>query len=346
MGTDEVNLETVSGRHFDLLICLQVMPSINRIRSHVTFDHAAFFPMADYYYGMRPVTDPIWKEYLNFNIICFSRKVYDELRLARYAAKYVQYFPEPPNTIKELGNPKGIFFWQRFTDINPWVMRTLLEKYPYDELHMHYALDPGMRRIEVPEDVKERCQVTVSEWFEKKEDMMKCMLSKAIYIAPRDIEGIGMSFLEAMAHGRCVLAVDNTTMNEYIVNGVTGFLYNRGDALAALPLVNADDVVQIQKNVIAYMRKGWERWRIEREKIPQMCVAPVSTRTVSSSGRLPLWFRYWRSLKGYGVDWAHVRVFKFLGIPILTYKRDACGLSRRFSILKMPVFEYREIPGL
>ena len=346
LGTDEVDVSSVSGRHFDLLVCLQVMPSINRIRKSVTFDHAAFFPMADYYYGARPVYCPIWKEYGDFHIICFSRKVYDEVRMAGYDAKYLQYFPEPPSEIGDLGNPKGIFFWQRVTDINPWVTRTLLDKFPYDELHMHYAVDPGMRRIEVPDDVKSRCRVTTTSWFEKKEDMLKCMLSKAIYIAPRDIEGIGMSFLEAMANGRCVLAEDNTTMNEYIVHGKTGFLYHRGESLAPLPISCAEDIVTIQKNVIVYMRKGWKRWKIVREKIPSMCTAPIAHRSWLAVGRFPLWFRYWRSLKGYGVEWTNVRTVKWMGITVFTYKSDITRLSYRLSIFKIPVFEHIETPGL
>lgn len=56
--------------------------------------------------------------------------------------------------------------------------------------------------------------------------MQQYIQKSALYFAPRKYEGIGMSFLEAMASGRCVIAPDYPTMNEYIKNGETGYLYN------------------------------------------------------------------------------------------------------------------------
>ena len=49
-----------------------------------------------------------------------------------------------------------------------------------------------------------------------------------IYFAPRLYEGIGISFLEAMAMGKAVVAPDNPTMNEYVTHNVNGFLYKPG----------------------------------------------------------------------------------------------------------------------
>jgi glycosyltransferase involved in cell wall biosynthesis len=46
-----------------------------------------------------------------------------------------------------------------------------------------------------------------------------------VFVAPRRFEGIGLSFLEAMARGQVVIAENNATMNEYIVHDVNGLLY-------------------------------------------------------------------------------------------------------------------------
>jgi glycosyltransferase involved in cell wall biosynthesis len=45
-----------------------------------------------------------------------------------------------------------------------------------------------------------------------------------IYIAPRKLEGIGISFLETMVMGKAVIAQDAPTMNEYIENGINVYL--------------------------------------------------------------------------------------------------------------------------
>lgn len=49
---------------------------------------------------------------------------------------------------------------------------------------------------------------------------------KAIFIAPRDYEGIGLSFLEAMAMGKAVVGVNNPTMNEYIADGKIKYFFD------------------------------------------------------------------------------------------------------------------------
>lgn len=341
LGTDEVDVSSVAGRHFDLLVCLQVMPSINRISAAVAFDHAAFFPMADYYYGAHPVTDPIWDEYREFHILCFSKKVFKEVSRAGYDAKYLQYFPEPPAEIPSLGDPKSVFFWQRVTHVNLWTLYTLLLKYPYERLHLHRAMDPGERAIEPFPEISSDHVISESTWFDTREQMLECMTRSAIYMASRPLEGIGMSFLEAMAYGRCVLAEDNTTMNEYIVHGKTGFLYSRGDALAPLPISSVDDIVKIQKNVIAYMKKGWERWKTVRERIPAMCESRIARKSWLKVAFSRLWLCWLHSLKGYGIEWTHVRTVRLLGVPVLTCKKDASGKSCRLTILKIPVFERR-----
>ena len=50
--------------------------------------------------------------------------------------------------------------------------------------------------------------------------------SCGLFAAPRRKEGIGLSFLDAMARGAFVLGYDSPTMNEYIRHAETGWLFN------------------------------------------------------------------------------------------------------------------------
>ncbi len=88
------------------------------------------------------------------------------------------------------------------------------------------AGDPSLYAAVDPEAEAAERDITVSTWFTDAADYKKAMAATDIYVAPRDFEGIGMSFLEAMAMGKCVIAPDNPTMNEYIVHGVNGLLYD------------------------------------------------------------------------------------------------------------------------
>jgi glycosyltransferase involved in cell wall biosynthesis len=78
----------------------------------------------------------------------------------------------------------------------------------------------------VTDDDRKRFSLTRTSWFLDRREMVRTLRSCQVYFAPRRTEGIGMSFLEAMAQGMAVVAADGATMNEYIVSGNNGFLYN------------------------------------------------------------------------------------------------------------------------
>ena len=130
-------------------------------------------------------------------------------------------------------------------------------------IHIHRALDPSENYIPLPYEYQGSTDVSYSTWFEHKEDMLNCMDNAAIYIASRYCEGIGMSFLEAMARGRCVIAPDETTFNEYIEHGKTGFLF----IPSAPQAIEKKDIQEIQKNAYRYICGGYKEWIRKREEI-------------------------------------------------------------------------------
>lgn len=342
--SDEIDCSGLSERKFDLLVCLQVMPSIRYIQDqHIEFAHGAFFPMADYYYAHRPVSHAIWDEYRDFQIICFSKAVWNDVREHGFSAHYFQYFPKPVQEDVDLGNPKGVFFWQRVTHINPWTMLQVLAKYAYDTVHMHYVLDPGESRIDIPEQVREGRTIIETKWFDTREEMTQRMRQQAIYMAPRYVEGIGMSFLEAMANGRCVIAENQTTMNEYITQGETGFLYVRSEAIVPLDIGSEEHVRAIQRKTLAYIRDGYAKWERERLRIPEVCRQPVvCTPVVRKTGSRSPWHRLVRNIMGTNDEWEQVRGIRLCGVPIVTFKQNADRTACRWEVLRFPVYESRE----
>ena len=118
--------------------------------------------------------------------------------------------------------------------------------------------------------------------------------NKGIYIAPRFQEGIGMSFLEAMAMGRCVIAVNEPTMNEYIKPGKTGFLYN----LDTVQDLTVGNIRSVQKRTLAFISKGYTKWNKKKNSILKWISIPakahiiVQDRTFFLFGKIP--FFRWR----------------------------------------------------
>jgi glycosyltransferase involved in cell wall biosynthesis len=89
------------------------------------------------------------------------------------------------------------------------------------------------------------------------------MLKKSnIYIAPRKIEGIGISFLEAMSLGLVVIAYNYGTMNEYIKHNYNGYLFN-----SETIQINFDNLEEVRNNSKNMVREGWEKWEKDKNII-------------------------------------------------------------------------------
>ena len=73
---------------------------------------------------------------------------------------------------------------------------------------------------------------------------------------PRPAEGIGHSFIEAMALGHCVVAADRPTMNEYIRDGVNGLLYDP-DRPRSLDFSRSRELGLAARASSAAGRKAW-----------------------------------------------------------------------------------------
>lgn len=97
-------------------------------------------------------------------------------------------------------------------------------------------------------------------------DEHEAMLSQfGTYIAPRAKEGIGMAFLEQLARGKCVIANNDATMNEYIKDGENGILrdFNSKNQRP----ITAAEILRIHANAKDYARSLFARWKAEEDSI-------------------------------------------------------------------------------
>lgn len=260
-----LSINEVAG-DYDVLVCWQAMPSRAELNKHFTFRHAALFPMLD---GCPSVKKPEkWYSYRDFQIICFSSTLYRQLRGAGFSARYIQYFPAPA-VVTHWGAPDSAFFWARQDEINCDLVQKLLSNAGLARMHLHNSPDPGV--CFVPPSDSGSIEYRYSTWFDEKKDLDAKILESVFYIAPREKEGIGMSFLEAMAAGRCVIAPDNATMNEYIEHGKTGYLY---DLKRPAPL-RIEEVREIQKQAHGFVSEGFAEWEKNKAKIFDWFTVPV-----------------------------------------------------------------------
>jgi len=186
--------------------------------------------------------------------------LHEKLKSWGFESIYVKYFPKPQEFVP--GNKNEVFFWQRLTNINIKNIINLFEKKDL-KIHIHKAIDPNQEFIQPSREDEKKYQITYSEWFETREQMWDLIKKKGIYIAPRELEGIGLSFLEAMAMGKAVVAIDNPTMNEYIEHNKTGYLFD----LSKPENIDLSNIENIQKNTYEFMQKGYAEWEKNKKKI-------------------------------------------------------------------------------
>ncbi|MBQ3344514.1 MAG: glycosyltransferase [Kiritimatiellae bacterium] len=212
-----------------------------------------------------PMYDNEWASYWQWKriawsgmgVVSFCDKVTEHARRCGVAnILNVRYFPDPASLPKTGGDPKRVFLWER-GEID---RRTAEILFPPSEGYVF--------------DIKRRDE------FLEREDYLRRIARCEIMIAPRRKEGIGMVFLEAMAMGKCVVANDDATMNEYIKDGENGILFSF-DRLAP---ISGDKIARARANVPGSAARLRARWRRDAERIndflfkQQPCVPSFANR--------------------------------------------------------------------
>ncbi len=242
------------------------------------FDTAIFFQVIDKYSaaelknsGCRNIvlipmydhsgswSDVYWLQYRDFKVVNFSKALHQQLGRLGIRSRYFQFFLPPAMPAAKVCKDNGLrgFFWQRTGDITWEHIRTLVEGADFRSFHLHLAVDPpGCDKIEPTDEEIRKYNITLSEWFDNREDYFKATSRANVFFVPRLYEGIGMSFVEAMAQGKFIVAPDHPTMNEYITHGINGLLYNPA-APRPLTFPSAD---AFAGPVIQSATEGYSRW--------------------------------------------------------------------------------------
>ncbi|MCF6267617.1 MAG: glycosyltransferase [Desulfuromusa sp.] len=218
---------------YEIAIFWQIMPHDKIIR-HFDAEKVVFIPMYDAtgVYQNEVFNSGLWKAFDSYSFICFCRTLHQQLKATGLNSFYLQYAPDtteistlPVDTIASDKKPKILFLYRR-SEITWEMIRKLLLPHDVSSVHIHNIADPGHTFIHPSDEDIRTYNITMSDWFPCKKDYEKLLNRSDIFIAPRVFEGIGMSVLDAMSHGLCVIAPDKPTANEYISNADTGILYD------------------------------------------------------------------------------------------------------------------------
>lgn len=179
-------------------------------------------------YDDTPLDEAYWNKFRQFKVICFSSTM--ERLLDSYGVPVLglRYYPAPNHRVATpVSSGLRGFFWPRTRAIDWSLVKNLVDDTRFTDLHLHWTPDVHGDLVP-PLDESERSDpsISVSSWFRDASEYLDMLSSANVFFAPRRAEGIGMSFLEAMAMGLCVVAPRGPTMSEYLEDGINGLLYD------------------------------------------------------------------------------------------------------------------------
>lgn len=204
--------------------------------------------------GVQGLSEQFWRITEGSLHFCFSSNL-NEFHCSRGRSSiHRQFFPNPDkfSAIEDYSSAK-IFYWERRPEDLPY--QKLLSNFINNSevIIVHKAPDSQ----EVKQENSQNPNVKFSFWDHEGNSYKNSLKNSNVYIAPRFTEGIGMSFLEAMAMGCCVVAHDLPTMNEYIENGKNGFLVEYPNINIQLNVYEIKDMgLRAKKSV----EQGYQEW--------------------------------------------------------------------------------------
>jgi Glycosyl transferases group 1 len=315
---------------FDMVVVWQVSQVIQNLAEH-GHDNLIFVPMYDSIHKKR---QSFWRSLKNVKIVCFSAALGATCLSYKLDTYFIQYYPGNANSVPGGYDTKRLFFWQRKGWPNWQTVTSILPACQFEKLHHHVAIDPGAEINESSELVPTRSETLqtnfgTSGWFEKKSELIDKLKEFNLFFLPREREGIGFSFLDSMEIGLIPVGLNRPTFNEYVVDGINGFIVEK-DRRMDLPALEETAVWMRH-----YLRKGRAIYQRRLEGLEAFLMKPVEIPQYYNTGVhkiFPKLQRKWRGKKLAAVTASRERNGdrEPLVSVITVAKHDAQGLAGTF----------------
>jgi len=279
-GGEGVQFDSLVGK-YDAYIFFQQAPK-SSVSFSQTGENITYIPMLDIFGSEHNLHNYDWKHLLGCKVLCFSKHLENAISKDGIATKFFQYFPNPQDfSVNSDFDKITGFFWTRCPDQISWKMiKQVLNKANVQSIHLHQSTDPFKEKDIIPQSDMKKYDITISDWFEDNNSYIEMVEKSQLYFAPRFCEGIGMSFIEAMAMGKCVIAPNVGTMNEYIISGLNGVLYDvdANEVVKLIPetlILDRDNIKSICKNARRSVEMGYKQWRAKEKELMDLITAPA-----------------------------------------------------------------------
>ena len=245
-------------QQYDVIVYCQIAPIVSRAAS---FNKpSVYVPM----YDSETYNRGKWMRIRQQNavVLSFTEKEGGFVRPLGIPTLAVKYFT--PHCDFQPGNPRKLFLWDRgfihFSHIkhlfSPGFLKEIVIR----------CTDQEAAKISGKDRKNYNVRIVPQEQYLTREAYLKMFEDCGLYVAPRMKEGIGLSFIEAMMHGKCVIGHTDATMNEYIQHMKSGILVDFHKPIKGLNL-SEGDIVKMQQKCYELAEKGAVEWTLQKVAI-------------------------------------------------------------------------------
>ena len=243
---------------YDIVVVWQLPKVISQLAISYNRKNIVYVPMFDAVFRLE---SDFWQSLKHIKIVCFSSVLHANCLTHGLDSFFIQYFPEWIELAPVGYCAKSLFFWQRRVSPNWETVCSILPRSQFDYMHHHVAIDPGFdfpaESLVHPDDSEiSSGRAGSSTWFLTKAGLCEKLKRCNLFFLPREREGIGMSFLDAMATGLIPVGFDRATYNEYVVDGINGFIVDKKQRLL---LPNIRPIALSMKHYMVKGRKNYLR---------------------------------------------------------------------------------------
>jgi glycosyltransferase involved in cell wall biosynthesis len=193
------------------------------------------------------------------------------------------------------GNPRVVALWERGA-VSFAAVKKLFKPEQVDKVLLMRRSEENIQYSPISQEDICSYKVEIHEsGFLPEAEYRKILEEPGVYIAPRFKEGIGMSFLEQMAMGKCIIAHHDSTMDEYITDGGNGLLVDMRNPRPVESEKIEKARLNARKSIVAFN----EKWEHDKEKILQFFSRLDGSKRLRSSWNVKsvLWYM-WYLLEG------------------------------------------------
>jgi len=251
-GGSKVDLEVLA-EEYEHFVFFQVIYNWDDMAC-IRHKNIIYVPMYD---QVRNKDKKFWKECSDYKVLCFCRALYDKLFRYGFAVKYVKYYPRPIRPHAGDRRKPVIYFWQRTDQFNWNHVKRLLRPEQVDKVIINDSVDPGNVFTRPPDSDITLYNIEFVSWIKDGQEYYKLLSGVDIMLAPRLQEGIGLSFLDAMARGIVVISSDRPTANEYI-SSLNGYLFD----IDKLEYIDIADFKIKSGEAYKMLEEGYSGWKL------------------------------------------------------------------------------------